>query len=71
VPDAAASIGLAVDVPGLGGLKPIVRKPAFLLLVILVVLLAAFGVPLPILMRGGQQRRPLRNDYVASEIMQR
>jgi hypothetical protein len=51
-------------------MKTLLRKTGVVLLVLLVVLLGAFGVPLLIFVRG-HQRPSLRNEYVASEVLRR
>jgi hypothetical protein len=48
----------------------LLKKIALVFLVVLVVALAAFGIPVPVLFRG-QHRPSLRNEYVASEVMRR
>jgi hypothetical protein len=51
-------------------LKTLLRKVGVMLLVVLVVVLGAFGVPLLVFVRG-HQRPSLRNEYVATEVMRR
>jgi hypothetical protein len=55
---------------GTRGLLRLLKKIALVFLVVLVVALAAFGIPVPVLFRG-QHRPSLRNEHVASEVMRR
>jgi len=56
--------------PGTRRLLRLFKKIAVVFLVVLVVALAAFGIPVPVLFRG-RHRPSIRNEYVASEVMRR